>query len=92
MVRDYLLIIGGICCSPAKSGCGFIEMSSVMLSWWENVMGNENTTEYGLVLVFLIQASTEISDVSKVAFKVLLRGLKNISDRSQIWKLEFRVL
>lgn len=58
----------------------------------ECVMGNENTTEYGLVLVFLIQASTEISDVSKVAFKVLLRGLKNISDRSQIWKLEFRVL
>lgn len=55
-------------------------------------MGNENTTEYGLVLVFLIQTSTEISDVSKVAFKVLLRGLKNISDRSQIWKLEFRVL
>lgn len=41
---------------------------------------------------FLIQASTEISDVSKVTFKVLLRGLKNISDRSQIWELEFRVL
>lgn len=57
-------------------------MSSVMLSWWENVSWEMKIQlEYGLVLIFLIQAS-EISDVSKVAFKVLLRGLKNISDRS----------
>lgn len=36
--RDYLFIIGRpFCCSPAKSGPGFVELPSVMLSWWGNV-------------------------------------------------------
>lgn len=34
VVRDYLLIIGRpFCCSSSKSGPGFVEMSSVILSW-----------------------------------------------------------
>lgn len=38
VVRDYPLIIGRpFCCSPAQSGPGFVDMSSVMLSWWDNV-------------------------------------------------------
>lgn len=36
--RDYPLITGRpFCCSPAESGPGFVEVPSVMLSWWENV-------------------------------------------------------